>query len=250
MTAFESFGIPRFALNTHGRDFAVGDIHGAFDALQRAMEAIGFDARKDRLFSVGDLVDRGPESHQVLAWLGQPWFHAISGNHDFMAWRSALGDPFLEVDHLAHGGQWLEALSSEELQCLGEQLSRLPIALEVETTAGLVGLVHADCPFDDWQHMHGIDRSRLAQRGSPAGQCLWSTDRYDYRYCGTVKNIAAVVHGHVTLPSMVTLGNAYFIDTGGWRQSGSYFTFLDLQTRLHVTGPANEIRRGPSRRNR
>jgi len=60
MTAFESFGIPRFALNTHRRDFAVGDIHGAFDALQRAMEAIGFDARKDRLFSVGDLVDRGP----------------------------------------------------------------------------------------------------------------------------------------------------------------------------------------------
>lgn len=249
MTGFESLSIPRFALNTHGRDFAVGDIHGAFDALQRALEAIGFDARKDRLFSVGDLVDLGP-SRTMLAWLGQPWFHAVSGNHDFMAWRSALGDPFLEVDHLAHGGQWLEALSAGELQCLGEQLSRLPIALEVETTAGLVGLVHADCPFDDWQQMHGIDWRRLAQRGSPAGQCLWSTDRYNYRYTGIVKNIAAVVRGHVTLPSMVTLGNAYFIDTGGWRPADGYFTFLDLQTRVHARGPGNEIRMSPSRRNR
>lgn len=72
MTAFESFWIPRFALNTRGRDFAVGDIHGAFEALQHALEAIGFDTEIDRLFCVGDLVDLGPESHQVLAWLGKP----------------------------------------------------------------------------------------------------------------------------------------------------------------------------------
>lgn len=72
MTGFENTSIPRFALNTHGRDFAVGDTHGAFGALQRALEAIGFDAQKYRLFSVGDLVDRGPESHQVLVWLEKP----------------------------------------------------------------------------------------------------------------------------------------------------------------------------------
>jgi len=38
----------------------------------------------DQLFSVGDLVDRGPESHRVLEWLARPWFFAICGNHDFM----------------------------------------------------------------------------------------------------------------------------------------------------------------------
>ena len=55
--------MPRFAQNTVGRDFAVGDIHGCFTELQRGLEAIGFDPSTDRLFSVGDLVDRGPESH-------------------------------------------------------------------------------------------------------------------------------------------------------------------------------------------
>lgn len=145
--------------------------------------------------------------------------------------------------------KWLEVLCVEELQCLGERLSRLPIAPEVETTAGLVGLVHTG-PFDDWQHMQSFDWSRLAQMGSPAGQCLLSTDRCDYRYRSIVKNMADVVHGHVTLPCRVTLGNAHFIDTGGWRQSGGYLTFLDLQTRLHTRGPTNEIRMNPSRRNR
>ena len=51
--------MPRFAQNTVGRDFAVGDIHGCFTELQRGLEAIGFDPSTDRLFSVGDLVDRG-----------------------------------------------------------------------------------------------------------------------------------------------------------------------------------------------
>ena len=69
--------MPRFEQNTAGRDFAVGDIHGCFTELQRGLDAIGFDASADRLFSVGDPVDRGPESHHALRWLDRPWFHAI-----------------------------------------------------------------------------------------------------------------------------------------------------------------------------
>jgi len=40
----------------------VGDIDGCFSHLRRSLEAIGFDASVDRLFSVRDLIDRGPES--------------------------------------------------------------------------------------------------------------------------------------------------------------------------------------------
>ncbi|MBZ0074391.1 metallophosphoesterase [Bordetella hinzii] len=39
---------------------------------------------------MGDLVDRGPESADVLKWLERPWFHAICGNHDLMTWRRAI----------------------------------------------------------------------------------------------------------------------------------------------------------------
>lgn len=53
---------PRFvrqARNQAGRDFVIGDVHGAFDEVWKAMKLAGFDRSRDPLFSVGDLVDRG-----------------------------------------------------------------------------------------------------------------------------------------------------------------------------------------------
>ena len=61
--------LQHFARNTHGRDFVVGDIHGCFDLLQQALDEAAFNPDRDRLFSVGDLIDRGPQSPQVLLWL-------------------------------------------------------------------------------------------------------------------------------------------------------------------------------------
>ncbi|WP_242621095.1 hypothetical protein [Aeromonas salmonicida] len=46
------------------------------------MDQAGFDPARDRLFSVGDLTDRGPDCTQVLEWLARPWFHPVCGNHD------------------------------------------------------------------------------------------------------------------------------------------------------------------------
>jgi serine/threonine protein phosphatase 1 len=242
--------IQRLDINEVGRDFAVGDIHGCYTALQKALDAIGFDPDVDRLFSVGDLVDRGSESHEVLDWLDQPWFHAVCGNHDLLAWRRALGLPFPEVEHLFHGGEWLDDLDSDELNRIGQRLAALPLALEVQTPNGPIGLVHADCPFDDWQHMHTIDLKGLAHMSSTAGRCIWSSDRYDLRYTGVVKNILAVVHGHRTIPVMAKLGNVFFIDTGGWKPAG-HFTFLNLATLQSSRGPGPEISPvNSSRRNR
>lgn len=218
--------------NPHGRDFAVGDIHGCFTALQQALTHIGFDPAQDRLFAVGDLVNRGPESAQVLHWLAQPWFHAISGNHDFMAWRFALGQPCPQVDVLEHGGGWLTTTAPELLDAIARQLQALPLAMEVATPDGPVGLIHADCPSDDWQQLRTHDLS-------PSDQdcCLWSRQRYQRRYSAPVRNVRAVVHGHMTVPTMQTLGNVFFIDTGGWRTGQGHFTFLNLHTLQALRGP-------------
>ena len=97
----------RFERNRRGRDFAVGDIHGCFTALEAALDSIGFSAAVDRLFCAGDLVDRGPESDQVLRWLDKPWFFSTMGNHDLMAYRYALDDPQALSSVVNHGGAWL-----------------------------------------------------------------------------------------------------------------------------------------------
>lgn len=54
-------------------------------------------------------------------------------------------------------------------------------------------------------------------------------ERYRAKYTQSIRDARAVVHGHITLTKMAQLGNVYYIDTGGWRESGT-FTLLDLQT--------------------
>ena len=77
--------IKHFTKNNDGDDYVIGDVHGCFTLLAKKLSEIGFNQNKDRLFSVGDLVDRGAESQQVLEWLNKPWFYSVLGNHEQMA---------------------------------------------------------------------------------------------------------------------------------------------------------------------
>ena len=219
--------VRRMARNFKGRDFAVGDIHGCFDDLRQALDRIGFDAEVDRLFAVGDLVDRGPQSLQALDWLNQPWFFSVCGNHDYLVWRALAGLPFTQVDPRRLGNEWLADLSAEQRLAVRERLQALPLAIEVATAAGWVGLVHASCPGNDWSAMHDLDLAQLDDLRSEAGQCMWSTQRVLTADTRRVRNIRAVIHGHVTVGRHLVLGNAHFIDTGGWRPDGQ-FTLLDV----------------------
>ena len=218
-------------INEVGRDFAVGDIHGSFSALRRALAMVHFDPACDRLISVGDLVDRGPESDEVLAWLDKPWFYAVTGNHDFMAWRRALGTPYEAVDHLTQGGRWLDVCTPDEQRRIGERLSALPLAIEVATAEGPVGIMHADTPCADWQD---VTEGRL--RAHQLHMALWSYERMRQRDHTPVANVRAVIHGHTTVDAMRILGNSFFIDTGGWREGGT-FTLLDLHSLTPSLGP-------------
>lgn len=68
--------------------WAIGDIHGCFDTLEALWPRLGFDRDADRLWLVGDLVNRGPKSLEVLRWakrLGEQLGERLAvvlGNHD------------------------------------------------------------------------------------------------------------------------------------------------------------------------
>jgi bis(5'-nucleosyl)-tetraphosphatase (symmetrical) len=73
--------------------YAIGDIQGCFDSLQRLLHAIRFDPTRDRLWLVGDLVNRGPRSLQVLRWARDmdTCVTAVLGNHDLYLLKRAAG---------------------------------------------------------------------------------------------------------------------------------------------------------------
>lgn len=219
--------VKRFAANTAGRDFAVGDIHGHFTRLQAALDVVGFDPAVDRLFSVGDLVDRGPECSDVLDWLAKPWFHPVRGNHDDYVVRFDTCD----VDNwIYNGGSWFAGLSLFEQKEFAAQFAELPIAIEVETAQGLIGFVHADCPFPSWDQLRAELESPESNKRLKLVQnsCMWSRSRIQDGATVGVEGLRALVVGHTPLRQPAILGNVYHIDTAGWMDG--YFTLLNLAT--------------------
>ena len=230
--------LKRFEINTSGRDLVVGDIHGYFTKLQLALDAVGFDpSRGDRLFSVGDLVDRGPDSADVLDWLAQPWFHAVQGNHDDMAIRWGRPDCRMDAELYAqNGGAWNIANTAPERLAYSDALDALPLVIEIETAAGLVGIVHADCTFNSWDDFKSILANKTltnAQRKAVRQSVLWSRERIESGDQSGVDGVRAVVVGHTPLiRAPYTLGNTIYIDSGAWALEGKDFCLLDAATLL------------------
>lgn len=75
-------------------DYAIGDLQGCYEPLQRLLELIDFDDKTDRLWFVGDLVNRGPESLDVLRFIHSlPISPVITlGNHDLHLLGSLFGE--------------------------------------------------------------------------------------------------------------------------------------------------------------
>jgi len=65
------------------RRIIIGDIHGYYDGLMTLLEAIA-PGRDDMVYFLGDLIDRGPKSSQVVEFVRKSPYQSILGNHEYM----------------------------------------------------------------------------------------------------------------------------------------------------------------------
>lgn len=260
-----------FDRNEAGQDFAVDDIHGHFPALERLLAKAGFNKRHDRLFSVGDLIDRGPASTSFTDYLQRPWFHAIRGNHEQMMIESATDPGMLETWE-ANGGSWAtEHMGLAAIDRMRAAADRLPLAIEVMTRRGRIGLVHAHLPFPTWgafrQALQAISAVHFdpqpvegERRASPyfpinASVCLWEAmysratayemlkrARYSPETADALRipDLDALVIGHTSLfgGASLSVANLHLIDTGaGHPRQGAKLTLLNLETFDTISEP-------------
>ncbi len=209
--------VQRIAANKVGRDFIVGDIHGAFSLVDEALRLVGFDPGADRLFSVGDLIDRGPESPRCVEFLARPYVHAVRGNHEeILLLLHEDGEPAREVlDFYAqrNGMAWWMEAAPDVRQAVLQAIASLPVAIELKTMRGSVGLVHADVPEGmDW----GTFCRLLEQEDEDVRQiALEGRERIKARCEDGVSGIDRVFVGHTPrFGGAQRLGNVYAIDTG------------------------------------
>lgn len=217
--------IKAFGMNTRGVDYGIGDIHGTYRHLAKRLKNIGFDRDRDRLFPVGDLIDRGPESEWVLDYLGAPFFHPVLGNHElYISKLYAGGVPspaMLEKSYAftKSGFEWWRNASRDFRKEFLTRLQAVPAANEIETTIGKIGTIHADVPVGcGWG-----DLPEILQRGidDELRKKLFSSRERNVSGDETlVAGIERVYVGHCVVPKVRVLGNIVNLDTGAYQGRG------------------------------
>lgn len=141
--------IQHLPANTRGTDFVVGDLHGCRHLLEARLAELGFCPETDRILSVGDLIDRGPDSWRTLQLIEEPWFHFVLGNHEEMLvdlLDATEGQEWLHTEDpdLA----WVNALTDVQLAQLRvrwvPRLRDAPRVLQVGHGPDRFYVVHAD----------------------------------------------------------------------------------------------------------
>ena len=212
-----------------GRDFVAGDVHGEFTALETLLARVDFAPERDRLFALGDLVDRGPRSTDALIWMESGRIAlSVRGNHEQMLLErieAAEADPDM---HPWTMHPWfpreVERASWSRWKAM---IRAMPIAATVRTRTGSVGLVHATPTGRHWDTM-------LAQIGAADTDTLWlalnstARARQDARRAehegipieGRIDGVREVLCGHTILDDVAVTGNVWHVDTGAGNPSG------------------------------
>ena len=209
------------------RRLFIGDIHGHYDGLMQLVAMIS-PTKSDTIHFVGDLIDRGPKSFQVIEYVRKHNYPCVLGNHEHLLLNAFPDDnPNLGAFQgwLHSGGQ--PTLTSypdtETLLDHVEWLKQLPLYIDL----GNVFLVHA-----------GLDPSKQLSQQTQMDFC-WIRDVF-HRSLSPFFQDKVVITGHTitfTLPGVqpgeIARGVGWLdIDTGAYHPKSGWLTAVDIDNEL------------------
>ncbi len=133
--------------------YAIGDVQGCYDELVLLLDKINFDARRDRLWFTGDLVNRGPKSVETLRLVRSFGDAAVAilGNHDLFMLGVAHG-----AGHAHKGDTFADVLTAPDAASLLDWLRHQPLAHRESIDGSDWLLVHAGV-LPGWDAAHTIE---------------------------------------------------------------------------------------------
>lgn len=207
--------------NKAGRDFVVSDLHGHRSQLDEVLANVEFSPSQDRLISVGDLIDRGPDSPGCLALLEEPWFWAVRGNHEQILIETiAEQTDALWSRWLLNGGSWVLEQPEIQLQDWADTLKYLPVTITIPVNDSTVGICHAEFNEPHWADRYDAEDVSFIE-------WLWGRTRLKAENETKVAGVDWVFSGHTIVPDIKTLGNSVFIERGAYLDNP--ISLIDLQ---------------------
>lgn len=210
------------------RAYAIGDIHGRLDLLDRLLNKIEDDlksrpAKRSFLIVLGDIIDRGPQSAAVIERLmtyATPGITKILllGNHEEVLLRVLAGDGATARNWLRFGGA--ECLGSYGVDVL--DLEWQSDEELVETARGAIPESHIKflqsfvdtCRFGDYLFVHAGIRPGVELSDQDQSDLRWIRDPF---LLDTTDHGFIVVHGHTIRTRVEERQNRIGIDTGAYK---------------------------------
>lgn len=235
------------------RIYAIGDVHGRHDLLLKLLNEIGL--HQDRLepskstymLLLGDIVDRGPESSQVIRHLRKlshrsPNLITLMGNHEDMMVRALRGDPGFMRGWMRMGGK--ATLHSygvttddgpEDFELLARAREAIPKD-DIEWLASLPLSIRSG----DYFFCHAGIKPGVGLKRQSRSDLLWIRQEF-LDYAGP--HGVTVVHGHSISEQVQVHSNRIGIDTGAYRSGKLTALYVEEDKRefLSVCGGETDL---------
>lgn len=241
------------------RHLVVGDIHGFYDVFMRLLDKANYDPAKDVVYSVGDMIDRGPDSVKVVEFFNQERCYAVQGNHELMmahprdwseAWYHNGGIATMEDIERGSGIDFKAGISANEIAALMlpkvnafiQRFKHMPWVIDVgeKDDPQAFRILHAEMPAGwDEPFFQSVLNQAISVSDPLFSHIVWSRKLI----AAGVKNVEnmkpaglgipfhedryrTVFAGHTPVKEAMKVGDHWFIDTF----RSQTMTMIDAQT--------------------